>query len=257
MRSFRLVTLAAATVVLASCGIIDSDGVAQPVDTTPATTVGAVAAQPVAAIDQPCPVEAEFLRSLVVAYTAKFGVAPTSEADFLARGLMDIDLRGVDLGPDGVVATGAQCEMPGSAVVFADVPADCAEELDRLIIDGYVSKVFGGDGPDFGVANALGVDHGPFVLYQPDMSTLTPLTPGCPNGDQLQSAGEADTCEVERVTLETALETYEAVHGESPANETVLVDDGLLQHETHGWDLVIDANGVAQVQPTQLGPCAA
>ena len=49
---------------------------------------------------------------------------------------------------------------------------------------------------------------------------------------------EVSSCEADRKVLETASEAYSADRGVPPESEADLVNEGLLIHESSGWDLV-------------------
>lgn len=222
------------------------------------------AVTPVVATDG-CPQEAAVLQSLIVAYVASFGALPTDEADFVTQGLHPIDLPSIDLTAAGAVPTAGDCRVRSFVGVLDDVPAECADELDRLTIDAYVGGVFGGGDAAIARAHQLGVDHGPFVLYSTDdLAAVTPVTGACPTvehiRDELAAAttdGIAHICEVHRVTLETAVETYVAAFGAQPPDMQVLLDEELIRALIDDHDVVLDAAGVAQVVPRAGGPCAA
>ncbi len=67
------------------------------------------------------------------------------------------------------------------------------------------------------------------------------MTEQIDEGLQAVPVANQQVCGVERQTLETAIDAYEALTGDLPTSEADLVDQGLLREETSSYDL--DATG--------------
>ena len=235
----------AAPLVLASCGASTPD-------------VAAPQAQPVATESWRCPKDVMLLESLQTAFEHIEGRPVANVEELRFSGLLPVEVGVAATIADGVVVgteTG-RCEMH----VYADLDIDprCAAELDRMNVDIFtgllVSQYLGVSPGGVEQARAVGVDHGPYVLYSWDEHTFifTPIDPSCPDEDAVGDAmyeavwdSEEDQCMEAQKTLETATEAYFAKYGEQPVDQQTLVDEGILREEYDDYDLLPDGSVTA------------
>jgi hypothetical protein len=235
----------AAPLVLASCGASTPD-------------VAAPEAQPVATESGRCPKDVMLLESLQTAYEHMEGRPAANVEELRSSGLLPDELGIAATITDGtVVGTSSDgCWM----VVYADLDIDprCAVELDRLHVDMFtgllVSQYLGVPPGGVEQARAVGVDHGPYVLYSWDEYTFIadPIDPSCPDenavGDAMyEAASESEEypCMEARKTLETATEAYHAKYGGQPVDQQTLVDEEFLREAYDEFDLAPDGSVIA------------
>ena len=244
-RRVASVLVALATpLVLASCGASTPD-------------VAAPQAQPVATESWPCPKDVMLLESLQTAYEHIEGRPAANVEELRSSGLLPDEVGVAATIADGAVVgtESGPCEMH----VYADLDLDprCAAELDRMNVDIFtgllVSQYLGVPPGGVEQARAVGVDHGPYVLYSWDEYTFIaePIDPSCPDEDAVgaamdEAASESEEypCMTARKTLETATEAYVAQSGGLPPDQRTLVDKGFLREAYDDYDLAPDGSVV-------------
>ncbi len=243
-RAASVLVALATPLLLAACGASTPD-------------VAVPQAQPVATESWRCPKDVALLESLQTAYEHLESRPAANVEELRSNGLLPDEVRIAATIADGAVVgtESGRCEM----LVYAELDLDprCAAELDRLHVDMFTGLLVSQylDSPPGAVeqARAVGVDHGPYLLYSwnEEMWRADPIDPSCPDEAAVSAAlGEAtsdseeNTCMAGRKTLETATEAYFAQAGGPPADERTLVDKGFLREEIDDYDLAPDGSVV-------------
>lgn len=245
-RRVASVLVALATpIILASCGAAT-------------TEVAAPQAQPVAAESWRCPKDVMLLESLQTAYEHIEGRPAANVEELRSSGLLPEETGIAATIADGVVVgtESGRCEM----MVYADLDIDprCAAELDRLNVDMFtgllVSQYLGVPPGMVEQARAVGVDHGPYLLYvwNEYAGIAEPIDSSCPDDaavyaamDEASSNIEEDPCMTAEKTLATAAEAFFAKYGEHPVDQQTLVDEGFLREAYDEFDLAPDGSVIA------------
>lgn len=205
-----------------------------------------------------CPKDVMLLESLQTAYEHMEGRPAANVEELRSSGLLpdEVDVAATIADGDVVGTESGRCGMH----VYADLDIDprCAEELDRINVDVFtgllVSQYLGVPPGGVEQARAVGVDHGPYVLYSWDEYTFIadPIDPSCPDENAVSAASseaasesEGYPCMEARKTLETATEAYVAQAGGPPPDQRTLVDKGFLREAYDEFDLLPDGSVVA------------
>lgn len=205
-----------------------------------------------------CPKDVMLLESLQTAYEHMEGLPAANVEELRSSGLLPDELGIAATITDGtVVGTSSDgCWM----VVYADLDLDprCAVELDRLHVDMFtgllVSQYLGVPPGMVEQARAVGVDHGPYLLYvwNERSGIAEPIDSSCPDDaavyaamDEAASNIEEDPCVTAERNLATAAEAYFAAYGEHPVDQQTLVDEEFLREVYDDFDLLPDGSVVA------------
>ena len=130
-----------------------------------------------------------------------------------APGHCSIDYRTLLTASEAFWATYGTYPEAQSALVTAGLLRTASDDFELMVLDNDYAFVGVGD----------------CAAFEPDESSLDPGVDEEPQ--------EASVCAADRRTLETAIEAYTAYRGLPPDSEADLVNEGLMLHESSGWDL--------------------